>query len=76
MLEIRERDENGDLQPPKAAFSPFTQKEQIEMMGMQLAMERITNMQAHAEKDALIDSLGAQLAQMRFDIILLKGGGM
>lgn len=51
-------------------------EQQIEMLGMQLAMEKITNMQTNAEKDAIIDSFGSQIIQMKLEIMAMKGGGV
>lgn len=46
----------------------------VEMLGMQTAMEKIASMKINAEKDLLINSLGSQMAQMRIDMMILKGG--
>lgn len=76
MLEIRERGQDGALQPPKNPFNQPTAKEQLELLGMQIALEKLSNMQANTDKDALIDSMGAQLVQMRIELMQLKGGGI
>lgn len=49
---------------------------QIELLGMQLSIEKLTNMQLNQEKDLLIDSIGAELAHLRIELITMKGGGM
>lgn len=53
-----------------------TLDEQIELLGMQLSIEKLTNMQLNQEKDLLIDSIGAELAQLRIELITMKGGGV
>lgn len=69
-IEVRERDENGNLLPPVKKFEGLTDKEQIEFLGLQLAQEKLANM----EKDCIINGLGMQVAQMKFEIMQLKGG--
>ena len=54
---------DGTLGPFESVFEgELLPEQQIEMLGMQLAMEKITNMQANAEKDAIIDSFGSNEA--------------
>lgn len=75
-LVIRERHADGSLGEPVKKFSGLTNDEQLEMMGMQLAFEKLANMQTNAEKDMIIDSMGAQLVQLRIEMMALKGGGI
>ena len=69
-MEIRERDENGFLKPPSKVFSNPTEKEKIAELGVQLAQEKLSNIQ----KDMVIKGLGSQVAQMKIEIMQLKGG--
>ena len=69
-IEVRERDESGNLLPPVKKFKGLTDKEQIAYVGMQLAREKLSNI----EKDAIVNGLGAQIAQMKFEIMRVKGG--
>lgn len=69
-IEVRERDEFGNLLPPVKKFEGLTDKEQITFLGMQLAQEKLANV----EKECIINGLGAQVAQMKFEIMQLKGG--
>ncbi|MEK4425382.1 XkdW family protein [Solibacillus sp. FSL K6-1523] len=51
--------------------SVLTTEEQVDALGMQLAQEKFASMQ----KDVLVNGLGAQVAQMKLEIMALKGGG-
>lgn len=45
-------------------------KEQVATLGTQLAQEKFANVQ----KDAIIGNLGTQVAQVKIEMMLLKGG--
>ncbi|MEY9975719.1 hypothetical protein [Lysinibacillus sp. RC79] len=68
------RDENG--QPGEVVHIGSTPdlETQIAALGMQLTQEKLANMQNNIQKDALINDLGAQVAQMKLELIALKGG--
>lgn len=71
----RKRLPDGTLGPYESVFgNEPSPDEQIELLGAQLAQEKIVNMQNQAEKDAIIDSMGEQFVQMRLELIALKGG--
>lgn len=69
-IEVRERDKFGNLLPPVKKFVGLTNKEQVELLGMQLAQEKLANI----EKDYIINGLGAELAQLKIEFMKLKGG--
>ena len=69
-MERRKRLPDGTFGPPETLGSTVTLKEQVASLGLQLTQEKFASMQ----KDALINSLGAQLAQMKLEIMVLKGG--
>ncbi|MGE7021981.1 XkdW family protein [Solibacillus cecembensis] len=71
-IEYKVRDQNGDLGEPIKAGSDPTTEEQISALGMQLTQEKLANMQ----KDAIINGLGEQLAQVKLEIMAMKGGGV
>ncbi len=70
-MELKHRGEDGKLIEPVQVGSTPKIEDRIAEIGMQLTQEKLANMQ----KDAIIDSLGAQVAQMKLEIMALKGGG-
>ena len=71
-MERRKRLPDGTFGPPETLGSTVALKEQIASLGMQLAQEKLSNIQ----KDAIINGLGAQVAQLKLEIIQLKGSGI
>lgn len=70
-MERRKRLPDGTFGPPEALGSTVALKEQVASLGTQLTMEKIAGMQ----KDSLINDLGAQVAKMKIEIMMLKVGG-
>lgn len=70
-MERRKRLPDGTLSDLENIGSKLPIQEQVGMLGMQLTQEKIANMQ----KDVVINGLGMQVAQMKLEIITLKGGG-
>ncbi|MCH7321797.1 hypothetical protein LZ480_07805 [Solibacillus sp. MA9] len=66
----RRRLPNGELGPLEKVGSIPTTEEQVAELGMQLTLEKLSNIQ----KDAIINGLGAQVAQMKLEIMAMKGG--
>ncbi|MGE7112750.1 XkdW family protein [Lysinibacillus sp. NPDC047702] len=58
----------GELE--KVGTIPTTD-EQVKSLGEQLAQEKVKNIQ----KDILLNNFGAQLTQLKLDMISMKGGG-
>lgn len=70
MLKRRKRLPDGTLGGLEKLGSAPTTDEQVAALGMQLTQEKIASMQ----KDNMMKGLGAQVAQMRLEIMQLKGG--
>lgn len=70
MFERRERLPDGTFSEPKKIGEGPTDKEKLEALGMQLAQEKLANM----EKDCIINGLGMQVAQMKIELMQLRGG--
>lgn len=70
MLERRKRLPDGTFGELEKVGSGTTTKEQVTALGMQLIQEKLANMQ----KDSVINGLGAQVAQMKLEIMSLRGG--
>ena len=69
-MERRKRLSDGTLGNFEKIGSAPTTKEQVAALGMQLIQEKLANMQ----KDSVINGLGAHVAQMKLEIMQLKGG--
>ncbi|KYG92341.1 hypothetical protein A0U40_05200 [[Bacillus] sp. KCTC 13219] len=67
----RRRLQDGSFGELEKLGEGLTVDEQVAALGMQLAQEKLANMQ----KDMLINSLGATVTQLKFEIMSLKGGG-
>ncbi|MFL1997336.1 hypothetical protein VYF65_003100 [Lysinibacillus irui] len=67
----RKRLPDGTLGELEKIGSIPTTEEQVMSLGEQLAQEKMKNIQ----KDLLINNMGAQLAQLKLDVISMKGGG-
>lgn len=67
----RKRLPNGELGELEKVGSIPTTEEQVMSLGEQLAQEKMKNIQ----KDLLINNMGSQLAQLKLDVISMKGGG-
>lgn len=70
MFERRERLPDGTFSEPKKIGEGPTDKEKLEALGMQLAQEKLSNI----EKDCIINGLGAELAQLKIEFMKLRGG--
>lgn len=70
-MEVKHRGEDGQLYEPVQVGSTPGIDSQVAALGIQLTQEKLANMQ----KDAIINGLGAQVAQMKLEIMALKGGG-
>lgn len=71
---IRPRNADGSFGQAQKFGQGLTEQEQIEMLGAQLAYEKLSNMQTNSTKDAVIGSLGEQLVQMKIELMTIKGG--
>lgn len=69
-MQRRKRLPSGELGPLEKVGNILTTEEQVAELGMQLIQEKLSNMQ----KDAIINGLGAQVAQMKIEIMAMKGG--
>lgn len=69
-MQVKHRDENGQLIDLVQVGSTPNIEEQVVTLGMQLSQQIIAGIQ----KDAIINGLGAQVAQLKLEIIALKGG--
>ena len=69
-MNFKPRDENGHFNDSVQVGSTPDLESQIAALGIQLTQEILSNMQ----KDAIINGLGAQVAQMKLELIALKGG--
>lgn len=69
-MERRKRLPDGTLGDLEKIGSALTTNEQVAALGMQLIQEKLANM----KKDSVINGLGAQVAQMKLEIMQLKGG--
>lgn len=67
----RKRLPNGELGKLEKVGSIPTTEEQVMSLGEQLAQEKMKSIQ----KDLLINNMGSQLAQLKLDVISMKGGG-
>lgn len=67
----RKRLPNGELGELEKVGSIPTTEEQVMSLGEQLAQEKMKSIQ----KDLLINNMGSQLAQLKLDVISMKGGG-
>ena len=70
-LERKQRQPDGTFSEPRKIGAGATPDEKVAALGMQLAQEKLSGIQ----KDTLINGLGAQVAQMKIEIMLMKGGG-
>lgn len=61
---------DGTFGPLEDVFGGPTPEEEVSSIGQELAIEKIKNMQ----KEALINSLGQQVAQLKIELLLMKGG--
>lgn len=68
----RRRLPDGSWGPLEKIGSIPTTEEQVMSVGEQLAHEKIDSMQ----KNIVINGLGAQVAQMKIEIMQLKGGAL
>ena len=71
-MERRKRLPDGTFSELENIGKIPTTDQQVVALGMQLAQEKINSMQ----KDAIINGLGAQVAQMKLEIMQLKGSGV
>lgn len=69
-MQVKHRDENGQLNDPVQVGSTPNIDDQVVAIGMQLTQQILAGIQ----KDAIINGLGAQVAQMKLELIALKGG--
>lgn len=69
-MERRKRLEDGTMGPLEPIGKAVPIAQQLATLGMQLAQEKLAGIQ----KDTAIKGLGAQLVQMKLEIIQLKGG--
>lgn len=69
-MQVKHRDENGQLIDLVQVGSTPNIEEQVATLGMQLSQQIIVGIQ----KDAIINGLGAQVAQLKLELIALKGG--
>lgn len=69
-MQRRKRLPGGSLGELEKVGSFPTTEEQVAELGMQLTLEKLSNIQ----KDAIIYGLGAQVAQMKLEIMAMKGG--
>lgn len=69
-LERKQRQPDGTFSEPRKIGHGATPDEKIATLGLQLAQEKLSGIQ----KDMLINGLGAQVAQMKIEMMLLKGG--
>ena len=69
-MQVKHRDENGQLNDPIQVGSTPALEELVTSLGMQLTQEKLTNIQ----NVAIINGLGAQVTQMKLEIIAMKGG--
>lgn len=69
-MQVKHRDENGQLIDPVQVGSTPNIEEQVSILGMQLSQQIIAGIQ----KDAIINGLGTQVAQLKLELIALKGG--
>lgn len=67
----RKRLSDGSFGELEKVGSIPTTEEQVMSLGEQLAQEKMKNIQ----KDLLINNMGSQLAQLKLDVISMKGGG-
>lgn len=70
-MQRRKRKPDGTLGELENIGSIPTTEEQVSELGMQLTQEKLANIQ----KDAIINGLGAQVAQIKLEIMAMKGGG-
>jgi hypothetical protein len=73
----RKRLADGTFGPPEKVFDGFTESEQIDSLGQQLALEKIKGVQKDItinSLEQLINSLGPQVSQLKIELMLLKGG--
>lgn len=64
--------QDGTFGPFETVFpGDLSPEEQIELLGAQLAQEKLSGMQ----KDAIIASLGQQISLLKLEVMALKGGG-
>lgn len=69
-MQRRERLPDGSFGELKKIGSTPSTSEQVAALGVQLATEKLANI----KKDAIINGLGAQVAQLKLEVITLKGG--
>lgn len=69
-MQRRKRLPDGTLGDLEKVGSIPTTEEKVAELGMQLTREKLSNIQ----KDAIINGLGAQVAQMKLEIMAMKGG--
>lgn len=69
-MQVKHRDENGQMKEPVQVGSTPNIDAQVAALGMQLTQQILVGIQ----KDAIINGLGAQVAQMKLELIALKGG--
>ena len=69
-IQYKVRESDGQLGEVIKPSDDLTTAEQVEALGIQLTQEKLADMQ----KDAIINGLGAQVAQMKLEIMVLKGG--
>lgn len=70
-MNFKPRDENGHFNDAVQIGSTPDLESQIAELGMQLTQEKLAGIQ----KDAIINNLGMQVAQMKLEFMALKGGG-
>ncbi|MEO4053360.1 hypothetical protein [Solibacillus sp. CAU 1738] len=70
-MQRRKRLPTGELGELEKVGSIPTTEEQVAELGMQLTQEKLSNIQ----KDVIINGLGSQVAQMKIEIMAMKGGG-
>ncbi|MER2089501.1 MAG: hypothetical protein ABS920_07175 [Sporosarcina sp.] len=70
-MKRRKRLPDGTFGELENIGSEPTTEEQVAALGFQLAQEKISNIQ----KDAVINSLGSQVAMLKIEMMQLKGGG-
>lgn len=69
-MQRRKRQADGSLGPLEPIGDTVPLEEQVVALGALFAQEKLNGM----KKDAIITGLGAQLVQVRLDVMQLKGG--
>lgn len=69
-MKVSHRDENGQLIDPVQVGSTPNLEDLVTSLGKQLTQEKLEKMQYVA----IVNGLGAQVVQMKLEMIAMKGG--